>query len=906
MLRKILKLVLCGISIILMEWGCSTQKATWTNIQYHNITTHFNIWWNGNESLKEGVLSLEKKVQDDYTQILPVYKIGTKEDAMSIYPQMDRAIEKGIKGVKKHSMLINGQEHVEYIKKCYMLTAYASFYKHDYVTASNTCNLVTNQYMGTSEADEAAVLNARCLTCDGQYADAESELELLVGRLNKGNFAKDQVGKLYMALAECLLPQEKYKKAVQYIKLAINECGDGETKARLYFIMAQVYQKMDKRATASKYYDKVLGYSTEYTMEFNAKINMASCASVENSDISKLERTLDKMLTDKKNEEYRDQIYYAKGEMYIGVKDALKACDNLKKSTALAVAGSPQKAKSALRMGEVLYEVYENYDLSQTYYDTAIKIIKPDYPHYWEIKQRYDMLTLLVSYTRVIDRNDSLQVLADMNPEERTAFVQQKIETLKQQEKEAKERELLAQYEADTKAQLNTLTGDWYFYNSNTVQKGKEQFKNRWGMRQLEDLWFLSQKNTMGMSMIPGLGSETDEDSSTEDVPDSSDSEKIKIPADNPNDPHCMAYYLKDMPKTEAERDSMNMQTAVCLLNAGYIYSEGLHNIPRALECYLRLTNDYTDYEDIVQAFYQLYVIYDKQGNTPNANYYKEMVLMGFPDSDYANMIRDNEYYKEIMKRERLVQSEYEEVYTQYKHRRYSDVITMVDDAVNNYPGNPLLGKFRYWKGMALARQNHIQEAVSVFQGIINAYPTTDSIVPLAQVQLNYLMESDALPESDEVLAENKMISSKDTTLTPVVQTSENQESVLSAEAQLFRYREKMQHYVIVIVNDKKIRATELQIQIANFNAKYYSNIGYKVSTAMFTDSLQLLTIHRYVDAKEAVNYWQHLQQPESPLSAYNESDYRIFPISTQNYTTFYKRKEIEAYQEFFDKYYKE
>ena len=146
-------------------------------------------------------------------------------------------------------------------------------------------------------------------------------------------------------------------------------------------------------------------------MEFNAKINMASCASVENSDISKLERTLDKMLTDKKNEEYRDQIYYAKGEMYIGVKDALKACDNLKKSTALAVAGSPQKAKSALRMGEVLYEVYENYDLSQTYYDTAIKIIKPDYPHYWEIKQRYDMLTLLVSYTRVIDRNDSLQIM---------------------------------------------------------------------------------------------------------------------------------------------------------------------------------------------------------------------------------------------------------------------------------------------------------------------------------------------------------------------------------------------------------------------------------------------------------------------------------------------------------------
>ena len=51
--------------------GCSTQKATWSNIQYHNITTHYNTWWNGNESLKKGIAMMEERYKDDYTRLLP-------------------------------------------------------------------------------------------------------------------------------------------------------------------------------------------------------------------------------------------------------------------------------------------------------------------------------------------------------------------------------------------------------------------------------------------------------------------------------------------------------------------------------------------------------------------------------------------------------------------------------------------------------------------------------------------------------------------------------------------------------------------------------------------------------------------------------------------------------------------
>ena len=157
--------------------SCSTHKANWSNIQFHNTTAHYNIWWNGNESLKQALEMMDARCKDDYTRLLPVYKIGTKEECMSLYPQLDRAIEKSIKGIKKHSIFVDGQEHVPYIAKCYLLTAYSTFYKYDIANAASTCQMLVSQYNGTAIADEAAVLQARCASMDKRYQDAESSLD---------------------------------------------------------------------------------------------------------------------------------------------------------------------------------------------------------------------------------------------------------------------------------------------------------------------------------------------------------------------------------------------------------------------------------------------------------------------------------------------------------------------------------------------------------------------------------------------------------------------------------------------------------------------------------------------------------------------------------------------------------
>ena len=80
--------VIVGLLLTMVMAGCSTQKAKFMNKLYHNTTAHYNVWWNGNESMKEARKQLETIAVDDYTRILPMYKLGTKEDAISVYPHL--------------------------------------------------------------------------------------------------------------------------------------------------------------------------------------------------------------------------------------------------------------------------------------------------------------------------------------------------------------------------------------------------------------------------------------------------------------------------------------------------------------------------------------------------------------------------------------------------------------------------------------------------------------------------------------------------------------------------------------------------------------------------------------------------------------------------------------------------
>ena len=102
--------VLAILLTIIMLASCSTKKNKWNRRVWHNMTSHYNVWWNGNQSMKEGEENLRQAAKDDYNKTLRVFNYGTKEDALALYQQMDRTIEKDAICIQNHSMRFNNTE----------------------------------------------------------------------------------------------------------------------------------------------------------------------------------------------------------------------------------------------------------------------------------------------------------------------------------------------------------------------------------------------------------------------------------------------------------------------------------------------------------------------------------------------------------------------------------------------------------------------------------------------------------------------------------------------------------------------------------------------------------------------------------------------------------------------------
>ena len=330
-----------------------------------------------------------------------------------------------------------------------------------------------------------------------------------------------------------------------------------------------------------------------------------------------------------------------------------------------------------------------------------------------------------------------------------------------------------------------------------------------------------------------------------------------------------------------------------------------MHNIPRALECYHRLATDFTSYPEAVQTFYMLYRIYDRQGNTPQANYYRDMVLMGFPDSDFANLIRDNEYYKELLRRENIVEQTYEEMYAYFIEHSFSTVITIADQALELYPGHPLLPKFRYYKALSQNALGNRSDAITTLTQLLATTQRSDTIYGLAQQQVQFISmdstERAIRDERREFDRQSRAQSSRRTSEQEAIAESPSAE--LPPEAQVYRYRKGQPFYVIILVDDRRVKATELQYKLTDFNTLYYANTGYRVNAMLFTDTTQMLTVHKFSSEEDALGYYHHLFQPESPLNALAAGSYTVFAISTQNYATFFTRKDPDAYNLYFKKY---
>ena len=875
-----------GVVLLYCVSSCTTKKNTFFYRAYHGTTTRFNIYFNGNESYKEAVELIDQSVVDNYTAILPVFPRPPKIEALKASPQLDRSIEKCSKAIKKHSMLIKGIEHCKPIDDCYLLMGKAYFQRQDFSDAMSVFTYILNTHKTGNVFPDANTWKARTNLALNRTDEAEVCLE--EGRLPVEE-SKDKSQKLHWeaTYSEFLLTQKNYELAIVHLNELLKfKDMKKDFKTRIHFILAQVYQEVGQKKDAADNYALVLKRNPAYEMDFNAVINLALCGANDKKSKSTAREKLKKMLKDEINETYKDQIFYALAQLDLKDEQVDDAIKNLIASVYWSINNVYQKTVSSLALAEIYFE-RNQYVESQEYYDIVIKDIPPTFPDYEEIKTRATILKNLVENLMLVNTQDSLQRIAAMGEKERIVYIDQLIVNYNQREAEriADEEEKARMMENNSKrATANrqaASSGAWeVFYNPTQVRFGSQEFRKRWGNRPLEDYWFLNDINVS--TFFSG--------NQTADLIDDDDENSEKIEevkqTSRTTDPQNRDFYLQDVPFTPKQIQASNELIATGLYNSGTIYSDDLYEYQSAVKQWEEFLKRFPEHKLRVPIYFQLYETYAHLNEPEKSDYYKNIILEQHPNTNYARIILNPDFYKEIALKQKDAEDFYASVYNAYKQNDYSSTVNLATTGLEKYPLPTLAPKFEYLKAISLGKLHGNDTLIPLLTEIINNYPATaidtaatDLLEALKQIQLQQ-------------------------------PTSENTADTAKIEdtAPAYVYDERSFHFVIILANIKEVRVDQLKGHLNAFSKEYFRLQQFDISNFYIDidNATQMVTISRFENKDKAMDYYNLLKVDNKHVGYLKDTpSTKIYVISAANYNTFFRQNEKRSqYDSFFNENY--
>ncbi len=870
--------------------SCSTKKNTFFNRAYHTTTSSFNVNFNAKEALIDGEKELETKYKDNYTTRLPIYNYPAKTDISSIYPNMDRTIEKCSKSIYKHSMMFRGVEYVKTMDDVYLLMGTAYFHKQDYVQAQRIFNYITNTYNGSKWncREEAIIMGARTALRQQYYSRAQALLDdAQINFFNTGKSKNKRLRMLFNAAAaeyQLTAPDGDVLAAIDFINEAIKNKPKRQFKTRLYFILGQLHEEIGQNVEAQNYFRTVIKRTPPYEMEFNAHMHLATNYDGTAASRAEILKNLNGMLEDSKNETYKDQIYYAIYKIGKIDNNEEMQIENLALSVATYDNNSYQRTLSAVTLADIYFdkELYLN---AQAYYDTATLTLPNNYPNREMIITKSNVLKELTTNLNAITLQDSLQRIAKLSPQQRTVWVQNMINKYKEEKRREEEEEanrMLIMQSTAHMANINVNTdvsGKWYFYNQSLVSSGKTDFFRNWGNRKLEDNWRISNKQQISSDDFavmndPSLAKDTVEYD-----------EEGNIIRGRETDPEKTGYYTQDLPLTEGAMDTSNMIVVTALYNSAIIYLDLLNDYKRSNETFEKLITRFPEDELTLPSIFMLYRNYSTLGD-PKAETYKNLILTKYADTDYAKLIADPDYYKRLAEANKILETKYEETYEAFSQKNWNTTIRMANEAISICENPVLKSQYEYLRAIALGQTFGDDTLKKCLTQIVVQYPTYE-VTELARILLSNF------EDSRELLS----IAGDSASTAIQNQTEEKQK--------LFVYKPTEMHYVIILVDVGSIPVNEVKTNVVNFNQQFYSLQKFVVNSFYIDGNHQMITINRFNQKENAMDYYHNIVKDDRFKEIIRDRTIAVYAISSSNFTTYYQKIDSRAdYPLFFEENY--
>lgn len=910
---------------------------------YHNITGRYNAYYHAGLKIEESFATVIKQHQDNYNKLLAMYPYAAKE-AQAPADQLDEAVKKCSRNIELHrisnwvddSYFYIGQ--AEFLKKDFEKSA-ATFkyivdkYNPEMLEKAKEANnkkskakkrkkkkrkkkkkkrkkrkkkkkskkkkkkkptTTANNDKDTDpddEEDEKSKKRVHPLKhyestlwlCKnyvelGMHDDAGLYLRLME---EDKKVPRRLRGEIQAIMAYSFVKQKEYGKAIAPLELAVQRTRKKTIKNRYVYVLAQLYQQEGDNENAMKSFKKVLRLKPSFEMEFHARLNMAKNAYGLKTKMNP-EMALKRMVRDRKNEEYKAQIYYALAELQLNSGKIDEGIATLQQS--LNAGGSnAQRTEGSLLIAN-LYFQQEKYVKAYNYYDSTVMVMNKDDERYADAEYKKILLEGVATNMKEVMLQDSLLAVASWSFEKQKKWVQSaknqpntpapnsnRKKSIKDQisrsARVAKDNSGRIGDEAIPRNNNNALTTNNHsvsinsnaltqskfpLYNSSLQKKGEREFSKRWESRSWGDNWRLSNKIN-------------DTEETTEAV-----AELEPMTEQDVKD----ALKSKGVPLDEEGKKTTNTKLAEALFKAAAHYRDDLDRNDKAQELLQRLLDNYPDNPYHLEALYMMYNIHNDKNNIAKAKIYKDQILEKYPKSDIAKSITDPDFMSKKQKEALELSKYYDDTYSILRKGKVQEAYDRIVEARTQY-GQELLMKARFslLEAMCVGGLKGEKEYARALNAVVVSFPNT-SEEKQAKAMLAVLRASGANDISNK--------------------------SVVSANA-VFDENKNTGHYVLIVfppntkVNGHKVPVTE-------YNLKNYNLMRLNVSTLMLDGNIPAVIVRKFRNAELAMEYINKAKNNPEFLTGVD--NYTICTIGQKNYATVIQKQLFKAYIPFYEKEY--
>lgn len=852
---KILLLFLAaGLLCMMLLPGCSSNQNTVTANIYHNATAHYNGYFYALEKTLEVEKVVLKSLDDDPNQIL------------RLFPKLDTTLAKSYAKdteeiIKMASISIQRHPNSQWVDDNYIQVGLARLYSCDYQNAIQTFKYVNTKSPDPNSRHIALLHLLRTFIEQGDYERAEEVyLFLEKERLNKSNRKN-----LYLAKAYFYQLRNDYDNMVRNLTSADSLLTKKDRKGRIYFIVGQVYQKLGFGSEAYNYYRKCLGTNPDYEIDFYARLNMAQVARLDDKgDVRTIRKQFNKLLTDAKNSEFKDKIYYEMGEFERKQGNVNEAIDNYKLS---AHAGTNKRIQgsSFLRAGQLYFDSLKKYSLAKSYYDSAINSLPKEFEGYSSIKKRQEVLGDFVTYTETIAWQDSLLMMAAMDSSTLRARLDSVFASRKQAEELAKKKKKKLENRSGGNSSNNpffnqesTSTTDWYFGNLSAVGIGQTEFQRIWGNIPLEDNWRRSIKTATVTASTAKTEVETN--GKETDVTDAK-SEKVIDEA---------GKVFAQLPQTDKQKQDALTKIEEAYFKLGDLYYFQLEEKENASQSYQKLLTRFPESDYEPEVLYKLYLI-NRENDELVAQQFAQRLKDEHPNSTFTRILLNPDYLKETSvaaEKQKLI---YKDAYTDYE-----------------------LGNLR-------ASQEKIKQALQVGE--------TAFTPQLQLLQILITGKTEDIAKYQYELGEF-IKKYPDVTIKPYAEqlltaSKSLQEKIEKSRGIRFVLADNDPHYFVTVYKFGDKIAAPVSDAIEKFNEVRFKDKKLKSTNLIFNEEYAITFVIGLANREEAVNYFDSFNSQAALLKPFSSYKFYNFVITKVNFDLFYRTKALDEYLTFFDRNYK-